>query len=173
MKRYPPAVRTKPPRRPHIPQFHAVPARARRDGWTPRRQAEFIGWLAETRSVAEAAKRVSMARETAYRLRRRPWAEGFAAAWDAAMGRAPHTGGRQGDTLAPGDGERPQVGANSDRKVTTEELAWRVETGFWQIRVYAGKFVGLSQKHDNSALLRLLQRIDPLPRAPRSEAAAR
>jgi hypothetical protein len=65
-----------------IPLFHAVPVRDRHDGWTPRRQAAFIGHLAETRSVSEAARRVEMARESAYQLRRRPGAGSFCAAWD-------------------------------------------------------------------------------------------
>jgi hypothetical protein len=51
------------------------------------KQAEFIGELAETRSVTEAARRVGVTRETAYRLRRRKWSASFCAAWDAAMGR--------------------------------------------------------------------------------------
>lgn len=34
---------------PRIPLFHAVPTRVCADGWTPLRQAEFIGHLAETR----------------------------------------------------------------------------------------------------------------------------
>jgi hypothetical protein len=82
--------RTSPPRPPRrIPPFHAVPGRARADGWTPLKQAEFIGELAETRSVAEAARRVGMTRETAYRLRQRKWSASFCAAWDAAMERPP------------------------------------------------------------------------------------
>ena len=68
-----------PPPRRKVPAFVPVPLRARADGWTPLRQAEFLGYLAETRSVAEAARRVNMARETAYRLRDRPGAESFAA----------------------------------------------------------------------------------------------
>jgi len=58
------------------------------------RQAEFIGHLAATRSVAAAARGVSMARETAYRLRARPGAQGFAAAWDVALGSVRSEAGR-------------------------------------------------------------------------------
>ena len=47
-----------------MPAFVPVPLRTRSDGWTPLKQAEFLGYLAETRSVAEAARRVNMARET-------------------------------------------------------------------------------------------------------------
>ena len=66
-----------------VPPFLPVPLRARADGWTPERQARFIGLLAETGSVAEAARRVSMTRESAWRLRRRRGADSFAQAWDA------------------------------------------------------------------------------------------
>jgi len=49
------------------------------------RQAQFIGYLAETRCVRAAALRVGMSRETAYRLRARPGADSFCGAWDAAL----------------------------------------------------------------------------------------
>lgn len=140
MKLYPPRQPRPAPSPVRIPIFHAVPARARRDGWTPLRQAEFIGHLAETGSVSEAARRVSMARETAYRLRARPWSESFRTAWDTALGAR----SQRGETLA--------------RKVTVEELQWRVDSGLWQIRLAAGRFVGVWRKADNAALLQLLAR---------------
>ena len=127
-----------------IPTFHAVPGRSRRDGWTPLRQAEFIGHLAETRSVNMAARRVQMARESAYRLRRRPWAESFCAAWDAAMSTETRRRSHGAETLP--------------RKVTAEELNWRVRSGIWQVRFEAGRYAGVWHKPDNSALLRLLAR---------------
>ncbi|MGB3740094.1 MAG: hypothetical protein WA948_12180, partial [Pontixanthobacter sp.] len=80
--RIPPEAAKAPPR---IPQFHAVRVRIREDGWTPQRQAKFIGYLAQTGSVTDAARLVGMARETAYRLRTREWSESFCSAWDAAM----------------------------------------------------------------------------------------
>ena len=46
-----------------VPPFLPVPLRARADGWTPERQARFIGLLAETGSVVEAARAVGMSRE--------------------------------------------------------------------------------------------------------------
>ena len=127
------------PRSSAIPPFYPVPVRERRDGWTAQRQADFIGHLAETRSVTAAARRVQMARETAYRLRQRPWSESFRAAWDAALGKAP---------------ECP----SERRKVTTAELQWRLDSGLWAIRMFRGKFVGASQKPDDSALYGLLAR---------------
>src|SRR5690348_4490085 len=66
-----------------VPPFLPVPLRARADGWTPDRQARFIGMLAETGSVAAAAGAVGKSRESAHRLRGKPRAESFAHAWDA------------------------------------------------------------------------------------------
>ena len=43
-----------------MPAFAPVRSRARRDGWHPLRQAEFVGALAETGSVSAAARRVGM-----------------------------------------------------------------------------------------------------------------
>ena len=50
-----------PPRR-RVPKFTPVPLRYRRDGWTPGRQADFLGRLCETWSVAAAARHVGMTR---------------------------------------------------------------------------------------------------------------
>lgn len=72
-----------------VPAFVPVPLRYRADGWTPGRQADFLGKLAETRSVAAAARHVGMTRESAYRLREKAGAESFAAAWDAVLPRPP------------------------------------------------------------------------------------
>lgn len=65
--------------------FAPVPLRARQDGWTPDRQARFVQALGATRSVARAAAAVGLSRASAYRLRARADAQGFAAAWDAAF----------------------------------------------------------------------------------------
>ena len=144
MKLYLPRPPRPPVPRRTIPTFHAVPGRSRRDGWTPLRQAEFIGHLAQTRSFSMAAQRVQMARESAYRLRRRPWAEGFCAAWDAALSTA--------------TGRKSQAAETLPRKVTAEELDWRIESGIWQVRFEAGRYAGVWHKPDNSALLGLLAR---------------
>ena len=65
--------------------FVPVPfARTRHDGWTPERQSGFLETLAVTGVVAAAARAVRMSAQSAYRLRDRPGAESFAAAWDAA-----------------------------------------------------------------------------------------
>nr|WP_137676509.1 hypothetical protein [Parerythrobacter lutipelagi] len=166
------------PRR--IPPFHAVPGRSRADGWTPLRQAEFIGELAETRSVAEAARRVGMTRETAYRLRQRKWSESFCAAWDAALGRPPlafrpkfagaglmaarmEKLGLRGRALAMATPETPEPpkrpepsGTAAARKVTLAELRWRYETGLWSVIMRRGRYAGVIRKADNSALLQVI-----------------
>ncbi|WP_298199189.1 helix-turn-helix domain-containing protein [Novosphingobium sp.] len=128
----------RPPSR--LPAFHPVPLRGRADGWTPRRQAAFIGHLAQTGSVAAAARAVGMARETAYRLRRRTGAEGFAAAWDAALGQA-------AAALTP-----------SARKVTVAALLHRIEQGRLRPVLSRGRFSHIVEKADNMALLVLVAR---------------
>lgn len=130
MKTYPPRADRR-ARHIRVPAFAPVPLRARADGWTPARQAAFLGILAETGSVGEAARRVGMARETAYRLRRKPGAGSFAAAWDKVTGKV--TGVR--------------------RKVTAEERAVRALLGLLKPHIYRGKYVGAERKADNSALL--------------------
>lgn len=149
-----PVAHPKPKPKPNrIPPFHAVQTRARADGWTPLRQAEFIGHLAETRCVRAAALRVGMSRETAYRLRGKSGAASFCAAWDAALVAAGDwTGwdqacGRARDALQP------------NRKVTLVDLVWRFETGIWTVLFRRGRYVGARCKADNSALLRTSARV--------------
>lgn len=135
MKHWPPAA-PRAPRRRRVPAFHPVPVGTRQDGWTIKRQADFIGNLAETRSVIAAARAVSMSRESAYKLRRRPGAAGFAAAWDAALGH-------------PADPDRGPGG-----KFTDLTAAYRFEAGFIEVILYAGRYRGFSRKADGSGLLR-------------------
>lgn len=66
--------------------FTPVPVQPRRDGWTPVRQLAFIQRLALCGDITRSAAAVGMSRESAWRLRRRPGAESFAAAWDEAAG---------------------------------------------------------------------------------------
>lgn len=145
MKTYPAPTRRR-ARHVRIPAFLPVPLRVRADGWTPARQIAFIGALGVTGSVLAAARRVSMARESAYRLRRRPGAESFSAAWDAALGKARRA-----------------------RKVTPEERARRATEPLFKPVLYAGRHVGTVEKVDNSALLAQLAQFDrakpvgPLP----------
>ncbi len=66
------------------PYLHKAP---RRNSITPERQREFIAALAATGIVTQAARRIGASLEALYRLRHQPGAEGFAAAWEAAIDR--------------------------------------------------------------------------------------
>ncbi len=124
-----------------IPAFTPVSLRARADGWTPVRQAEFIGLLAETRCIKKAAMLVGMSRESAYRLRRKQGAEEFAAAWDTILG-------------APGTTRA------SPAKVTLEGLFQRIKLDTYRPIMRGGRYVGTIKKPDNRALLSALARLD-------------
>lgn len=143
MKQYPPRPpRSGPVTRRRIPAFHPVPVGPRCDGWTPERQAQFIGCLAESRSVVAACRRVSMGRESAYRLRKRPGAAGFAAAWDAALGK-PH-----------------QPVNLSSAKATGLDAGTRYHSGRLQVVMDKGRFVAIRRKPDISAHLQYLAALD-------------
>jgi len=123
------------PRRPghrRVTAFAPVPLRRRAGGWTPAKQAAFLAQLALTGSVREAARRVRMSRETAYRLRRRSGGESFADAWDRLTGRWSGTA----------------------RKVTPLGLGRRALGGLLKPLIYRGRHVATMEKADNSALLR-------------------
>ncbi len=141
-----------------IPPFHAVPVRARRGGWTPLRQAEFIGHLAEARCVTTAARAVGMTRQTAHRLRNRDGAESFRAAWDAALCKKGTGKGDQVQRWVDAcDAARAAIRPN--RKVTVGALEWRYETGIWIVQLQRGRYAGVRRKADNCALLTLISRL--------------
>lgn len=143
MKHYPPPQpRALPITRRRIPAFHPVPLSPRSDGWTHERQAQFIGCLAESRSVLAACRRISMGRESAYRLRKRPGAAGFAAAWDAALGK------------------RHKPVDLSSAKSTGLDAATRYHSGLLQVVMDAGRFVAIRRKADHSAHLQHLAQLD-------------
>lgn len=100
------------------------------------RQADFLGHLAETLSVAAAARHVGMTRESAYRLREKLGAASFAAAWDTVLG--PRRGDRQ----------RP-------RKSTQSLLLHRAFYGSLKPIMRGGRHVATRHSPDNDALLRL------------------
>ena len=117
--------------------FEIVPGRPRRDGWTPERQRAFIAELRASRCIDRAARAVGLSRESAYRLRRRPGAESFAAAWNAAMAHAPSRGHYNPD------------------------LWWhRALYGKIKPIVRGGRVVGELHTMDNQAAMRLLRRLD-------------
>ena len=64
------------------PYVHPHP---RRNSITPDRQRRFIGHLAATGIVKQAALHIGASLEALYKLRARPGAEGFAEAWDRAV----------------------------------------------------------------------------------------
>lgn len=125
-----------------VPPFFPVPMRARADGWSDQRQANFIGYLAELGCVAEAARRVGMSRMSAYRLRRRAGARSsLVHAWDAVLA------ARRGQ-------ERP------NRKVTPDELPRHAFEGAYTVVMRRGRFVCAWRKPSTSALLRYLRLMD-------------
>lgn len=66
------------------PYVHVAP---RRNSITPDRQREFIAMLAATGIVTQAARCIGASLEALYKIRARRGAEGFAAAWEAVIGR--------------------------------------------------------------------------------------
>jgi hypothetical protein len=66
-------------------RFAPVQLKARHDGWTAARQVRFIEELAATKSLARACRAVGMSRTSAYKLRDRPEADQFRAAWTKAL----------------------------------------------------------------------------------------
>ena len=130
--------------------FTPVPVRARSDGWSVARQCRFLAALYWTGSVRAAAAAVGMSRASAYRLRGRADAAGFAAAWDRVL-------------TPPGSGRL--AGPRFDyRKVTQAALAKRAGSGLVRPVLYRGTLVAISRKPDNSALLRLLSRSGAIQR---------
>ncbi len=134
----PPPGRAAPLRRRRLPAFHPVPVGRRADGWRPERQADFIGWLAQTRSVLAAARAAGMGRESAYRLRKRPGAAGFAAAWDAALG-------------------KPHLAVDlASAKATGLSAEYRVRAGLIQVRMARGRYLVSYRKDDTNAMVERL-----------------
>ena len=133
-------------RRRRPPFFHPVPLRARRDGWTVERQCAFLGHLYLTGCVTTASRLVGMTRMSAYRLRHCEGAHSFSHAWDVVL-------------TPPGVG-RIARSQPDWRKVTDEELFRRLDCGLIAPLIHRGKVTGIRRKPDNSALLRLIRRLD-------------
>lgn len=69
-------------------EFAPVPhSRPRRNSITVQRQRAFIAQLAATGIVTQAARHIGASMEALYKLRNKPGAEQFAAAWDQAVDR--------------------------------------------------------------------------------------
>jgi hypothetical protein len=118
--------------------FTPVPLRARADGWTPRKQYFFILGLARGFTPARSAALLGMTRKTAYELRGKPGAEGFARAWAAAVARA-----RERRIAARGP-----------------SLAERALHGEWHPRLYRGRVIGWTHRSANARTMGLLKRLD-------------
>lgn len=124
--------------------FTPAPVRARRDGWTPDHQRRFILHLARGHCVDEAARLVGRSRQTAYALRGRAGASGFAAAWDAAIAFA---GAARGAGAAC---------ANLPGAMTGPAPTLLVP------RFYRGRLIGYVLREDLSGLMSTLRRLDRL-----------
>ena len=120
-----------------VPAFLPVPMRPRADGWTPLRQARFLVALAATRSVLAAARKVGMARESVYRLRKAPGGESFAAAWDHVLRRV------------------KAAWKCTDRVRIARAFGQLIKPVVWQ-----GELRALVPKADDSALLGMLARLN-------------
>lgn len=116
---------------PDLPPFTSVPTRARRDGWTPAKQRAFIASLRRTGQVAVAAREVGMSPQSAWRLRARPQAESFVAAWDCVL-----------DTA---------------RAEALDAAIARATHGVLIPRSYRGRYVGLEHRADDRALMAVLR----------------
>ncbi|MGI4949010.1 MAG: hypothetical protein ACRYHC_10045 [Janthinobacterium lividum] len=118
-----------------IPDFTPVPLqRVRHDGWTPERQRRFVVALRRLGVVAAAARAVGMSVQSAYRLRERPGADSFAAAWDGACAEA---------------GER-----------AFEVALSRGIDGYVQPLFYRGRQVGTAHRFDNRLAMAALNAMD-------------
>lgn len=118
--------------------FTPVPLRARIDGWTPKKQYFYILGLARGFKPGHAAAILGMTRKSAYELRNKPGAEGFAAAWAAAVERA----------------RERRFAARSP------SLAERARHGEWHPRLYHGRLVGWTHRPANARAMGLLKRLD-------------
>ncbi|MCR2833297.1 hypothetical protein [Parerythrobacter lacustris] len=140
------------------PFFLPVPLRTRRDGWTIARQCHFLVQLYLTGSVAAAAGAVGMSRTSAYRLRGRAGAEGFAWAWDRVL-----TPPGSGPENRPAGRRRPDL-----RKVTRVVLMGWLETGKVRPVLFRGRVVAIATKPCDIVLFALLRRGGAFRPAPAS-----
>lgn len=130
------------------PFFYPAPLRTRHDGWTISRQCHFLAQLYLTGSVAAAAGAVGMSRASAYRLRGRAGAEGFAWAWDRVL-----TPTGSGPDNRPAGRRRPDL-----RKVTRGVLMGWLETGKVRPVLFRGRVVGIDARPCDIVLFALLRR---------------
>ena len=130
----PPRVPRETPQGLPIPRFTPWRGRARHDGWTPEAQRRFVYALACGAPISAAAKLVNLTPQSFSRLRRRPGAESFAAACDAAM--------------------------DMGRDDVWQRAVERVTTGQRFTRFYQGRAVGERRIYDNRLLIAVLNHAD-------------
>lgn len=135
-----------PDNEPNLPATTGSARAVREDGWTPRRQAEFLRMLATTQCVSSAARSVGMGRQSAYKLRARLDDKPFGAAW-----RMITTGGAHEALLE----------AALSRAIHGVEVSH-----YWQ-----GELVGTTRRYDERLTASLLKS-GMLERASRQRAAA-
>jgi hypothetical protein len=116
--------------------FDPVEVALRHDGWTPEKQRAFIEHLADCGIVKEAAARVGMTERSAHRLRRRPDADGFNRAWNAAVA----------------------LGVDQLHSTAFE----RAIAGTVRKRYFQGEVIGEDRIYDNRLLIALLGRLDKM-----------
>ena len=124
------------PARHQIP-FDPVPVAARRDGWTPARQRDFIDALVVSASVKMAAAYVGMTTKSAYRLQARADAASFAAAWDTAI-------------------------EDATARVEADALD-RALNGTREPVFYGGRQIGSRRRYDDRLTMAVLRRKDRRP----------
>lgn len=126
--------------RPAFLDFNPVPVRGRRDGWDEARQRRFVVQLGRGLGVREAATSVGRSRQTAYALRSRAGASGFARAWDEAVDFA-----QRRRTLLP-TLSRPALVDGVERLLVP--------------RFYRGRLVGFVERADVRGAMRTLGLLD-------------
>ena len=123
---------------PEFLRFTPVPLRAQHNGFGPKQQVRFIVALARGAGVGEAARAVGMGRQSLYRIRDRPDAASFAAAWDNAIEFARRIeAARRSPAAIPGTIETILVP-----------------------RYYRGRLIGYVQREDLAGAMRLLAQLD-------------
>lgn len=123
---------------PSFLHFTPVPVRARHDGWAPDRQFRFILAIARGAGPGEAARAVGSSRQTAHVLRRKPGAESFASAWDAAAAFA---------NEARAAGRAQALGGFGLETIMVP-------------RFYRGRLIGFVQREDHRRAMRILRTLD-------------
>lgn len=124
---------------PDFLMFTPVRVRDQHNSWAPRLQLLFVLALARGAGPGEAARSLGRSRQSVYRLRARPGAESFAAAWDRALAFAQSVCAAAAPSRAFGGIETLLVP-----------------------RYYRGRLVGFVQREDVAGAMRLLGRLDRL-----------